>query len=105
MEAATTRGARGRPPQGHAAGTREVRHLAADVFDITWQKAENAYPPTTMYRDYAISPNEIHWESPTKFLGPARYLDHHGERPVSFRWRLDFALPTDFFETARVVSA
>jgi hypothetical protein len=39
------------------------------------------------------------------FLGPASYVSHEGERPVSFRWRLHRPLPMDFFETARVVSA
>lgn len=134
----------GRPPRGHAAGTREVKALNADAFDITWQKSERAYSPTTMYRDYAISPREIHWESPNSlaadsattaryvqhetrhrhillfareakrgpcgtrplmFLGPASYVSHEGERPVSFRWSLHRPLPTEFFETARVVSA
>jgi hypothetical protein len=70
----------GRPPKGHAAGTREVPCLNADAFDITWQKTERAYSPTTMYRDYALSPQEIHWESPNNLAGDspttARYIDH-----------------------------
>jgi hypothetical protein len=70
----------GRPPQGHAAGTREIKILDADAFDITWQKAETAYSPTTMYRDYAISPREIHWESPNNLDGDSattlRYVQH-----------------------------
>jgi hypothetical protein len=45
-----------RVPRGHAAGTRNVPALNADVFDITWRKTEKAYSPTTMYQDYAISP-------------------------------------------------
>ena len=133
-----------RVPKGHAAGTREVPELAADVFDITWRKTEKAYSPTTMYQDYAISPNEIHWESPNGlaydasttqryveheslgrnvllfareakqgqigtqpllFLGPVTYLHHEGSRPVSFRWRLHRPMPTEFYETARVVTA
>ena len=133
-----------RVPKGHAAGTREVSELAMDAFDITWRKTEKAYSPTTMYQDYAISPSEIHWESPNAlaydasttrryvehesrgrsillfareskqgqsgtqpllFLGPATYLHHEGSRPVSFRWRLDRPMPTEFYETARVVTA
>ena len=137
-------GADGRIPYGHAAGTREAPELSADVFDITWQKTEKAYSPTTMYRDYAVSPQELHWESPnhldsaaatarryieheargrhvlvfareTKtgplgtqplmFLGPVTYVAHHGSRPISFRWRLHYPMPTDFFESARVLTA
>jgi hypothetical protein len=133
-----------RVPRGHAAGTRDVPDLAADVFDITWRKTERAYSPTTMYQDYAISPGEIHWESPNSlghdapttrryvehaqrgrhvllfareakqgpvgtqpllFLGPASYVHHEGSRPVSFRWRLHRPMPTEFYETARVVTA
>lgn len=30
---------------------------------VTLQKSENDYSPTTMYRDYAISPELFHWES------------------------------------------
>ena len=31
------------------------------------------------------------------FLGPARYVSHEGERPMSIRWRLAHALPGDLF--------
>ena len=79
-----------RLPQGHAAGTREVPELAADVFDITWRKAEKAYSPTTMYQDYAIAPQEIHWESPNSLAYEApttrRYVEHvqHGRHILLF---------------------
>ncbi len=133
-----------RVPQGHALGTRQAPDLSAEVFDITWRKTEKAYSPATMYRDYAISPQEIHWESPNNlsydspatrryvehaergrhvlifareaklgalgtqpllFLGPARYVSHEGSRPVSFRWGLDRPMPTEFYESARVVAS
>ena len=42
---------------------------------------------------------------PLMFLGPATYVSHEGSRPVAFRWRLDRPMPTDFFETARVVAS
>jgi hypothetical protein len=129
---------------GHAAGTRQVPGLLAGAFDITWQKTERAYSPTTMYADHAISADEIHWESPNNlahdapttrryveheargrsillfareskkgllgtrplmFLGPASYLSHEGSCPVAFRWRLHLPMPTDFFESARVMTA
>ena len=35
----------------------------SDLFFITLEKAEDHYSPTTMYRDYAISPDLFHWES------------------------------------------
>ncbi len=137
-------GPAGRRPKGHAAGTREVADLRADAFDITWQKTEKAYSPTTMYADHAVSAQEIHWESPNAladdaattrryieheargrsillfarevkrgplgaqpmmFLGPASYVSHEGSRPVAFRWRLHRPMPTEHFESARVMTA
>src|SRR4051812_37184624 len=35
----------------------------ADAFLITLKKSDRDYSPTTMYRDYAISPELFHWES------------------------------------------
>lgn len=34
-----------------------------DVLLVTLRKAEGSFSPTTMYRDYAISPSLFHWES------------------------------------------
>lgn len=34
-----------------------------DLFFVTLEKAAAHYSPTTMYRDYAISPDVFHWES------------------------------------------
>lgn len=31
------------------------------------------------------------------FLGPATYVDHHGEKPMAITWRLRHALPGDLF--------
>jgi hypothetical protein len=62
-----------------------------------------------MYRDYAISPTLFSRDSkldvfgsgaPYLFLGPARYVDHTGDRPIAITWRLDDAMPTDVFTTA-----
>ncbi|MCW5891356.1 MAG: DUF3427 domain-containing protein [bacterium] len=56
----------------HRPGQRYARHQAgvlfdsaldADVFFVTTNKSERDYSPTTMYRDYAISPDLFHWES------------------------------------------
>lgn len=54
-----------------------------DVFFVTLEKSEERYSPTTMYKDYAISPALFHWESQSMTSeGSAtgqRYI-HHGER-------------------------
>lgn len=42
---------------------------------------------------------------PFTFLGPAEYVDHKGERPVAFTWRLPVPMPEELFESARSVAA
>jgi hypothetical protein len=42
---------------------------------------------------------------PFYFLGPVRYVEHRGERPVAFTWRLPAAMPETLFEIARSVAA
>lgn len=42
---------------------------------------------------------------PFTFLGPVDYVEHHGERPVAFTWRLPIPMPEALFETARSVAA
>ncbi len=37
--------------------------LNIDAFFVTLKKSEADYSPTTMYRDYPISPTLFHWES------------------------------------------
>ena len=39
------------------------------------------------------------------FLGPVDYVDHRGERPVAFTWRLPVPMPEALFEVARSVAA
>jgi hypothetical protein len=39
------------------------------------------------------------------FLGPVTYVQHQGERPVAFTWRLSHPMPEALFETARSVAA
>ncbi len=104
-----------------------------DLFFVTVQKNEKDYSPTTLYRDFALSPELFHWESqsttssdsktgkryqshrgpggralffvresskddrnetrPYLFLGPAEYLSHQGDRPMSITWKLEVKLP------------
>lgn len=51
-----------------------------DAFLITLKKSDTDFSPTTMYRDYAISPDLFHWESQstTSVDSPTgqRYLNH-----------------------------
>ena len=52
----------------------------SDLFFVTLEKAESHYSPTTMYRDYAISPDLFHWESQSTTSVQSstgqRYLNH-----------------------------
>ena len=63
-----------------------VLHLAKqkiDAFFITLHKTEDAYSPTTMYEDYAISDRLFHWQSQstTSDTSPTgrRYINHRQE--------------------------
>jgi len=55
----------------------------ADVFVMTLDKSNGGFSPTTLYRDYAISPELIHWESQNKTSGQTpvgrRYQNHSAE--------------------------
>lgn len=51
-----------KPPQLRE-GVKYVPDADADLFFVTLHKSEREYSPTTMYRDYAISPTRFHWES------------------------------------------
>ena len=53
----------------------------SDLFFVTLQKSERDYSPSTLYKDYAISPTLFHWESQSQTkqqseAGP-RYIHHH----------------------------
>jgi hypothetical protein len=42
--------------------------------------------------------------SPYLFLGPATYVSHTGEKPIAITWRLQHAMPIDFFNGAKLVA-
>jgi hypothetical protein len=42
---------------------------------------------------------------PFSFLGPVSYVEHRGERPIAFTWRLPAPMPAELFEIARSVAA
>lgn len=129
-----------RRPNSFREGVLYVPELNVDAFFVTLMKSEADYSPTTLYRDYPISPTLFHWESqsttstasktgqryltgastvllfarekkadelgtaPYLFLGPARYVEHKGDRPIAITWQLAHAMPTDFFTSASVAA-
>ena len=52
-----------RSPASMMQGVAYSESLNVDAFLFTLKKSEADYSPTTMYRDYAISPTLFHWES------------------------------------------
>ena len=70
-----------RVPSVFREGVLRATQWNADAFLITLKKSDTDFSPSTMYRDYAISPDLFHWESQstTSVDSPTgqRYL-HHG---------------------------
>ena len=52
-----------RKPNSFREGVLYVPEVNVDAFFITLTKSEADYSPTTLYRDYPISPTLFHWES------------------------------------------
>ena len=52
-----------RPPSSFREGVLRSERAQTDAFFVTLKKSERDYSPTTMYRDYALSPELFHWES------------------------------------------
>ena len=54
-----------RPPSQFREGVLKtiVNERVVDAFFITLNKSEAEYSPSTMYRDYPLSPTLFHWES------------------------------------------
>jgi superfamily II DNA or RNA helicase/HKD family nuclease len=72
-----------RTPSTMREGVAWCPEVNADAFLITLKKSDTDYSPTTMYRDFALSPELFHWESQstTSAASPTgqRYI-HHRER-------------------------
>lgn len=73
---------RGRNVQ-HREGVAWCPATATDAFFVTLNKDDKKHSATTMYKDYAISPDLFHWESqnttsPASSVGK-RYLDRKAE--------------------------
>jgi hypothetical protein len=55
----------------------------SDLFFVTLEKSEREYSPSTLYKDYAISPTLFHWESQsttTQQSGTGQRYIHHRQR-------------------------
>jgi Domain of unknown function (DUF3427)/Helicase conserved C-terminal domain len=72
-----------RKAYGHAQGVAWAPEVRTDALLVNLRKTERDFSPTTMYRDFALSPELFHWESQnsTSIASPTgqRYL-HHRER-------------------------
>ncbi len=70
----------GRKPNSFREGVLFAPAANADAFLVTLHKSEADYSPTTMYQDYAISPDLFHWESQSVTSVASttgqRYLNH-----------------------------
>ena len=69
-----------RAPSFFREGVLRSTRWNADAFFITLKKSETDYSPTTMYQDYAISPDLFHWESQSTTSADSRtgqrYIHH-----------------------------
>ncbi len=72
-----------RTPNTMREGVAWCESANADAFLITLKKSDRDYSPTTMYRDFALSPDLFHWESQSTTSASSRtgerYI-HHRER-------------------------
>ena len=70
----------GRTPSTMREGVAWCPDINTDVLLITLKKTDTDYSPTTMYRDFALSPELFHWESQstTNSNSPTgqRYINH-----------------------------
>jgi superfamily II DNA or RNA helicase/HKD family nuclease len=69
-----------RKAYGHAQGVAWAPETQTDALLVNLRKTERDFSPTTMYRDYAISPDLFHWESQNSTAVASatgrRYLQH-----------------------------
>lgn len=79
-----------RSTRGHASGVAWAEEVRTDALLVSLRKSETTFSPSTMYRDYAISPELFHWESQNTTRVDStmgrRYLNHKalGTRIVLF---------------------
>jgi superfamily II DNA or RNA helicase len=74
----------GAKPQTWQTGVWWEPRSRTDLFAFTLDKSVGGFSPTTRYRDYAISPELIHWESQSATAASSatgmRYIRHRQER-------------------------
>lgn len=72
--------AKGRVPSTMREGVAWCPDINTDILLVTLKKTDTDYSPTTMYRDFALSPELFHWESQstTNADSPTgqRYINH-----------------------------
>jgi superfamily II DNA or RNA helicase/HKD family nuclease len=79
-----------RLPRYHQSGVAWAEETGTDAFLVNLHKSEREFSPSTMYRDYAISPELFHWESQNNTAASSptgqRYVRHRelGTRVVLF---------------------
>lgn len=63
-------------------GVFDAKAADADLFAFTLDKSSSGFSPTTRYRDYAVTPSLIHWESQavTRADSPTGQRYQHHER-------------------------
>ena len=70
----------GRKPNSFREGVLWSEPPHTDAFFVTLHKSEEDYSPSTMYRDYFISPELFHWESQSTTTSASRtgqrYINH-----------------------------
>lgn len=73
----------GRKPNSFREGVLFAPAVNADALLVTLHKSEADYSPTTMYQDYALSPELFHWESQSGTTVASktgqRYLNHRSQ--------------------------
>lgn len=72
-----------RKAHGHAQGVAWAPESRVDALLVSLRKTERQFSPTTMYRDYALSPDLFHWESQNSTSVASetgrRYLRHRAD--------------------------
>jgi hypothetical protein len=70
----------GRVPSTFREGVAWCEAAASDVLLVTLNKNDKEFSPQTMYRDYALSPTQFHWETQNRVTSNSptgrRYQEH-----------------------------
>ncbi len=72
-------------------GVLDVAGIGADLLLFTLDKTSGSFSPTTRYRDYAISPDLIHWESQSTTTAASRTGQRYQQHVAMKRRILLFA--------------